>query len=257
MDKREINLIPIETEEIDKAIESLIAVSDKPVFPEILWELIKDTKFNGSGISKAGLEAELRNSILRLNTAYETIGTSFRIEKIAGGYKMMTLSKYDHFIRRYLHPPKYQRLSRAALETLAIIAYRQPVVRSEIERIRGVAVDGVLRTLLDRKLVKISGRADKPGRPLLYSTDTPFLEYFGLNDISELPDEKEIETLIGKPSQDFNRNITIKRSAEADFPPQNLSAESDQMTEVPSDEIGDKDNDRDESEFNLVPETEK
>ncbi|PJA27859.1 MAG: SMC-Scp complex subunit ScpB [candidate division Zixibacteria bacterium CG_4_9_14_3_um_filter_46_8] len=199
----------------DRVIEALIAVSDEPLSAGILVEVIKDLRHDKGRVSKTGLEAELLNSIMRLNTAYQSSGSPYRIEKVAGGYRLMTLPEYEIHIRKYLLPLRQQRLSRAALETLAVIAYRQPVSKSEIERIRGVSSDGVIRTLLDRNLIKIRGRADSPGRPLLYSTEDSFLEYFGLNDISELPNEKEIEMLLGRRESESHPRLVLKRSEES------------------------------------------
>ncbi|MCP4632232.1 MAG: SMC-Scp complex subunit ScpB [candidate division Zixibacteria bacterium] len=216
MDVPEINDNEIIIDETDKIIEAIIAASDKPVDPKILIEVIKDNRYNNGKVTKTNLEADLQNSILRINTRYKGMENSFRIEQISGGYRLLTLSEFDHYIRKYLLPIKQQRLSKAALETLAVIAYRQPVVRSEIERIRGVASDGVMRTLLDRKLVKIAGRATTAGKPLLYTTTDIFLEYFGLNDITELPGEKEIEMLIGKSEKPSQTGLTLKREPEED-----------------------------------------
>ncbi|MBD3232130.1 MAG: SMC-Scp complex subunit ScpB [candidate division Zixibacteria bacterium] len=215
MDLQNLATDTIQLSNIDKTVEALIAVSEKPVPVDILVQVVKDLKYENEKVTKTGLEADLENIVLKLNTAYKRSDNSFRIERVAGGYRLMTLSDYDHHIRKYLHPVRQQRLSRAALETLAVIAYRQPVPRTEIERLRGVSADGVVRTLLDRGLVKISGRADSPGRPLLYSTDEKFLEYFGLNDLSELPDEKEIESLLGESEEAYKAKLTIKREGES------------------------------------------
>jgi segregation and condensation protein B len=123
----------------------------------------------------------------RLNLHYAETGRSFRIERYGESYRFYTLPEYDRYIGRLAEIPRPARLSRAALEVLSIIAYRQPVVKAEIERIRGIDSDGVIRTLLERGLVAIAGKSDGPGRPLLYKTTAEFLEFFGISELSQLP----------------------------------------------------------------------
>jgi segregation and condensation protein B len=122
-----------------------------------------------------------------LNDDYTRSGRSFRIEEIGGGYRMFTLSDYYPYITKAGNKEKKLTLSNAALETLAIIAYKQPATKAEIERIRGVDCDGVLRNLMARELVRIDGRAVTPGKALLYTTSEYFLEFFGLSSIDDLP----------------------------------------------------------------------
>jgi segregation and condensation protein B len=119
------------------------------------------------------------------------------VVEIGGGYQLATKPEYYEFVQRLVESSRKQKLSKAAMETLAVIAYKQPVVRSTIESIRGVNVDGVLRTLMERDLVRIVGREDGPGRPLLFGTTREFLMRFGLNKVSDLPGLKEIEELVG------------------------------------------------------------
>ena len=135
----------------------------------------------------------VREAIDALNDAYEASGRSFRIEEVAGGWQVMTLPRFADTLAR-LHRSKAQsRLSPAALETLAIIAYKQPIVRAQIEAIRGVACGEVLRSLLERNLIKIAGRAEELGRPMLYGTTRTFLELFGLNDLKDLPKVEQLQ----------------------------------------------------------------
>jgi hypothetical protein len=119
-----------------------------------------------------------------------------RVRKVAGGYQMYVLPEFGPAIEAALVKTKLQRLSRAGLETLAIIAYKQPCSTPEIERIRGVSCGGVLSTLLERELVSIAGRSEGPGRPLLYGTTRKFLEYFGLNELDDLPRVEELEKIL-------------------------------------------------------------
>jgi segregation and condensation protein B len=133
----------------------------------------------------------------RLNALRERLGQRDRglaLIEVAGGYRLVTKPEMAPWIQR-LQGAKPARLSKAALETLAIIAYKQPITRPEIEAIRGVMIDGVLKTLVERDLVRILGRKPEVGRPILYGTSRSFLEYFGFRDLSELPTLKEIETL--------------------------------------------------------------
>ena len=131
--------------------------------------------------------SEVKEIILKLNHHYDSRGQSFRIEKIAGGYRFMTKQNYSSWIRRLESSPPPIRFSRPVIETLSVIAYRQPVMRAEIEAVRGVGCGEVIRQLMERGLVRISGRSDDLGRPFLYSTTKTFLTVFGLNSLQELP----------------------------------------------------------------------
>ena len=137
-------------------------------------------------------EEEINKAIEELNRNYELTGRSFIIAERAKGWKIYTLSDYSGFVRHLFPGRKPERLSAPAMETLAVIAYRQPVTKSAIEAVRGVSCDGMLQKLLDRELVKIDGRADLPGRPLLYATTELFLEHFGITDIEDLPNIGEL-----------------------------------------------------------------
>ena len=122
---------------------------------------------------------EVRRIMARLNSRYDTRGQSFRIEQIAGGYRYMTKQAYSTWIRRLESSPALVRFSRPAIETLSVIAYQQPVMRAEVEAVRGVGCGEVIRQLMDRGFVRISGRSEDLGRPFLYSTSKRFLETFG------------------------------------------------------------------------------
>ena len=130
-----------------------------------------------------------------MNETYAASDRSFRIEQLAGGWQILTLPDYRDVLASFPRARLETRLSPAAMETLAIIAYRQPILRADIESIRGVASGEVVRGLMDRKVVKIVGRAEELGRPMLYGTTRQFLEIFGLADIKDLP---KIEELQGK-----------------------------------------------------------
>ncbi len=132
----------------------------------------------------------VRRAIKDLNTQYEEAGRCFRVEQVAGGYQLLTLPEYGDVLKRMHQKEADAKLTKAALETLAIIAYKQPILRAEIEAIRGVACGETIRSLMEKHLVKIAGRAEEPGRPILYGTTRRFLEVFGLNSLKELPQQE-------------------------------------------------------------------
>jgi segregation and condensation protein B len=166
-------------------VEALLFASDHPLSFNTLLSLIDH-------IDASGLQAV----ITALRRRYEENGHSFQIIEIAGGFQMCTRPRYARWVKELYHNRTTVRLSRPALETLAIVAYRQPIVRTDIEAIRGVNIEGVLKTLLQRNLITIRGRKKAPGRPLLYGTTDEFLRYFGLNKISDLPTREELKSLI-------------------------------------------------------------
>jgi segregation and condensation protein B len=129
----------------------------------------------------------IRTAIKNLNEQYEQTGRCFRIEQVAGGYQILTLPQFGDHLKRLHQKEIDARLTKAALETLAIIAYKQPILRVDVEGIRGVACGETIRSLMEKHLVKIAGRAEEPGRPILYGTTKRFLELFGLNSLKDLP----------------------------------------------------------------------
>ncbi len=175
----------IKEENINCTIEALILASPDPVSVKKLSETVDNIP-----------AARVRQAIDDLNNIYMGCGNSFRIREVAGGYQVHILPDFEQSIKKLLVKQRMVRLSRAALETLAIIAYKQPVTKIDIEHIRGVATDGVIHNLLQRQLIVISGRAESPGRPLLYKSSNEFLKFFGLNRLSDLPRMDEIEEMI-------------------------------------------------------------
>lgn len=170
-------------ENIKHIIESLLFVTETPLTID--------------GIKKVLLHAEtteVRDALNSLSKEYDARKGGFYLNEVAGGYQLRTRADFTEWIKRFLQP-KPARMSKAALETLAIIAYKQPVIRSDVEHIRGVDSGGVLRMLMERKLIRILGRRKVPGRPLVYATTKLFLEMFDLKDLKELPTPKEIESL--------------------------------------------------------------
>ncbi len=174
---------------VAKAVEAVLFASPEPV-PLARLEQV----FAPDGISRADLLDALR-------TLSEALGDrGIELREVAGGYQLRTRPEMAPFLAR-LEVPRPVRFSRAALETLAIVAYRQPVTRAEVEEVRGVDCGGVLRSLLEKGLVRILGKKDVPGRPLLYGTTRKFLEVFGLSSLTELPSLKEIGELLDERAE--------------------------------------------------------
>lgn len=173
-------------------IEALIFSSDEPLTNAEIIKAIKGIDGEDLDISSD----DISSAVDLLNQEYETSGRAVKIVKIAGGYLFATREEYAKYIGYLSSEKTKRRLSQAALETLAIIAYKQPITKPELESIRGVNSDYILATLLDKKLITISGRAETIGRPLLYTTTDEFLKYFGLNSLSDLPKPREIEEIM-------------------------------------------------------------
>lgn len=173
-------------------IEALIFSSDEPLTNSEIIKAING--IDGEDISISS--DDINNAIDLLNQEYEATSRAVRIVKIAGGYLFATREEYAKYIGYLSSEKTKRRLSQAALETLAIIAYKQPITKPELELIRGVNSEYILATLLDKKLITISGRAETIGRPLLYTTTDEFLKYFGLNSLSDLPKPREIEEIM-------------------------------------------------------------
>lgn len=163
-----------------RIVEALLFVSPEPLTSQRIAEVLGCDKKEASRLARA------------LGERYDEQGSAVAVEEVAGGYQIRTRTDLAPWVRKLL-AARPSKLSRAALETLAIVAYRQPVTRTDIEKIRGVDSSGVLQSLMDRKLAKIMGRMDVPGRPIIYGTTRSFLELFGLSDLSGLPTLKEFE----------------------------------------------------------------
>jgi segregation and condensation protein B len=168
-------------EEAMGILEALIFVSSKPVTAAVLSRI--------TGYSTEDVELLLD----KLAKLYEQPGHGLKLTRVAGGYQLVTRPEYSHYAEKMLNEKaKEPPLSQAALETLSIIAYYQPVTRAKIESVRGIRVDHILVNLMERGLIKEVGRGTGPGRPVLYGSTRKFLEYFGLNDLSELPPLSEM-----------------------------------------------------------------
>lgn len=190
----------MERNRLKSIVESLLFVAEGPLDVKRLSDVLE-------GVDKG----EVSSILSEIQSEYETEGRGFRLIEVAGGYQMRTPKENSDWIKS-LYRQRPVRLSRATLETLAIIAYKQPITRAEIEVIRGVDVDGVLSTLLERRLVRAVARKDVAGRPFLYGTTPEFLEVFNLKDLTNLPTLKEMEemTLAPVPDQEAPPEETDK-----------------------------------------------
>lgn len=170
----------METKEKKSLVESLLFVSGEPVTLAALKN-ITDLP-----------ETELSQLLADMIREYNQNNGGIIITEVANGYQMVSNPAHSQWIKKMKNTNTANKLSIPALETLAIIAYKQPIIKAELEQIRGVNADGVIKTLLDRRLIKILGRKEVPGKPLLYGTTREFLQYFGLKDLTELPTLKEL-----------------------------------------------------------------
>lgn len=172
-------------EDLDARVEAALMTSERPMTAARVAE----------ALGAAGAGKAVEESIDALNTEYERTGRSFRIEKVAGAWQVVTLSKYADVLDGLKRVKQDNRLSASQLETLAIVAYKQPIVRAQVEAIRGAASGEVLRLLMDRHLVKVVGRSEEIGRPMLYGTTKQFLEVFGLGTLKDLPEADELKPI--------------------------------------------------------------
>jgi len=170
-------------EDLDARVEAALMTSERPMTAARVAE----------ALGAAGASSAIEESIQALNEEYERTGRSFRIEKVAGAWQVVTLPKYADVLDGLKRAKQDNRLSASQLETLAIVAYKQPIVRAQIEAIRGAASGEVLRLLMDKHMVKVVGRAEEIGRPMLYGTTKQFLEVFGLGTLKDLPQADELK----------------------------------------------------------------
>ena len=170
--------------DLQGALEALLFSSDQPLTEILIAEALETSP------------AEVTAALRQLGASYAARGAGVELREIAGGWMLVTTAEHAEWVGRMLRGRKRMRLSRPALETMAIIAYKQPVTKSEVEAIRGVDSSAVLATLLERSLVTIRGRSKVVGRPLLYGTTQEFLDYFGLKDLAELPRPDELRALV-------------------------------------------------------------
>lgn len=178
----------MEIADLKQIVEALLIASPEP---------LTEARFKAC-LKEEDAHVPLEEIISELQSDYHESGRAFNIKKVAGGFQIATKTEFEPYIKGLFSKAGKLRLSQAALETLAIVSYRQPVTKHEIEAIRGVSSDSSLRTLLDRKLLEIRGRDEGPGRALLYRTSTEFLQYFGLNTVKDLPKLREVEDILSE-----------------------------------------------------------
>jgi segregation and condensation protein B len=180
-------------------IEALLFASQKPLAPKEIQTALKSASEYTEEISEAMLgkatEAQIQETLYLLKKEYTDLDRSFQLIEQVSGWVLLSRSEFQVWVRQLFPELRPARLSPPALETLAIIAYRQPIAKADVEAIRGVTIDGVLQKLMDAGLVKIAGRAEVPGRPLLYETTHHFMEHFGLRNLDELPNASELRQI--------------------------------------------------------------
>lgn len=185
---------------LPRIVEAVLFASQKPVSFKELAAIFKgaadSAKENPLVACFAKVKREdIDEAVRQLEAEYLETGRAFEVRESAAGWQLVTRADFAPWLRQLFPENRSARLSAPALETLAIVAYRQPITRADLEAVRGVAVDGVMQTLLDRGLVRIAGRAEVPGRPLLYETTQYFMEHFGLKDLDELPNAGELRRI--------------------------------------------------------------
>jgi len=188
--------------DIINIVEALIFGSDEEISQVQIKEILNSFRISSS-------VKEIEEAVNELNSRYEKSRNAFSIMKIAGGYQFATRKEYAHYIGKLYTESQKKKLSQQAIETLSIIAYKQPITRSDIEFVRGVNVDYIVNSLLERDLISITGRANTPGRPILYGTTKNFLKVLGMNSLDDLPKLKEINDIL--------KNEKIEGISEADI----------------------------------------
>jgi segregation and condensation protein B len=226
--------------QLDRIVFALLFASDEPLSAARIAKVLEEPA------------TEVKAALLRVAEYLEAERSSSMLEQVALGYQLATRPEYSKYIARLYSGKRKHRLSRAGLETLAIIAYKQPITRAEIENIRGVSCGGVISTLMERSLIRIVGKAKILGGPFLYGTTHEFLEYLGLNDLNDLPGLEELEALLEKeeygeepaidierPEQDAVESMQgdMETADDATAPEQDTVESTDDATELPHDTV--------------------
>jgi segregation and condensation protein B len=184
-------------------LESILFVSEDPMSLDRLCGILEEYE-----------REEIRSALIELQQDYGSRESGICLAEVAKGYQFRTREEFGEYVRRLIKT-RASRFSQSALETVAIVAYRQPITRAEIEYLRGVDSGGVIKTLLEKKLIKILGKKDIPGRPLIYGTTREFLEIFGLKDLSSLPSLREIEELAADRVFEQQEELPLEETSEA------------------------------------------
>ncbi len=194
---------------IQDIIEALIFSNPEPVSPQTL-KTVLEARMNGFDISVDEIDEQVQG----LNEIYRTSGRSFGIQKLAGGYSFATKVEFHPWLEHIQHENAFRKITQSALETLAIVAYKQPVTKPEIDHIRGVDSAYVVKQLLEKGLVAVAGRHEGPGRALLYKTSDLFLRHFGLNKLDDLPKPREIDEILKDDDMVKHRQLLLELKAE-------------------------------------------
>ncbi len=220
-------------QEAENIIQALLFTTDKPLTAQVI-------------AAAADIQPkEVEEAVDRINIRLRESNSPVMIKQVAGGYEFLTLPEYAPYIKKLYKNRFLARLSKPAMEVLAIIAYKQPITKQEVEVIRGVNSDGVYHTLLERKLIKIAGRKESPGRPLLYGTTKEFMQYLGINSLEELPKLDEIKSILEKEENTENWDDRIenaKNQALFDFGEEGKSVEKRYIEEKEVAEMEDMEN---------------
>lgn len=211
---------------LDEATEAIIFAADEPVAPGRIAEIVAEV----TGRPQPS-DDEVAAAVARLNEAFDDQDRALEIKSWAGGYRMVTRSSLSPFVKTYYVEEQETTLSRSLMETLAVIAYRQPVTRPEVDFVRGVNSDYAIRKLLEMDLANVEGRADSVGRPLLYGTTDRFLEQFGLDDLDDLPTLREVEDLLDDPAFDDERAKLLQLDREEGISVDMLDADEEEVSE--------------------------
>lgn len=230
----------MERNELTPLVEALLFAAQDPMSVNALVKAVGE-----DGVAAADVKAVLES----LGEAYDAENRGFKLIRLGSGYQVVTRERHEPWVRRLLAGKQRARLSRAALETVAVIAYKQPITRLDIEGIRGVDVGGVLNTLLERGIIMIKGRDPGPGRPLLYGTTSAFLDYFGIAKLSDLPKMEEIAALAaaerGPEWDEGERARFEKLGVDPDADTEEAAAESGDEAETDADaDTASRDEDR-------------
>lgn len=232
---------------LTSVIEALIFSSPDPISWQKLGEIIHE--------SEEELQPD-RTTIVtivnQLNKRYEENDLAFQIEETGGGFTFVTRPRYHPWLSIFQHENAYRKLSQPAIETLAIVAYRQPITKPEVDQIRGVDSGYILRQLLEKMLVQVSGRADSPGKPLLYKTTQYFLKHFGINSVDELPKPREIDEILKDDDMADHRRLLMERQMELEDDEAKQLFE-DFAEDRPDDSISDEDDGDEPDEDNDLP----
>jgi segregation and condensation protein B len=215
-----------ESASIPSVVEAMIFASPEPVTAdEICNALLREDD------SLIITSAEIAGIIVRLNESYEQTGRSFSIIHRGRGYTFVTDKRFHPWLKYIQHENVNRKISQSAIETLAIIAYRQPITKPEIEQVRGVDSGYIIRTLMEKKLITVAGRRDSPGKPLLYKTSDTFLMHFGISSVEELPKPREIDEILKDDDMAEHRQLLLELRTQLDDQENRTKPESDADTD--------------------------